>query len=150
MYKPEELIGQKVKSWGRTLSEAEFALLVTLSWGVAHLHTDAEYMKGTRFGERILPGPLVLSLVVGLAASTGVRNFMLQCEWKLIGIVGFENIRLVGALKPGDTLWVETEFKEWRSTSKESRKLLVLKYDAFKQKNEKVLEGTQLVLFEKP
>jgi len=150
MLKAEEIIGKKVKSWGRTLSEAEFALLVTLSWGVAQLHTDAEYMKNTRFGERILPGPLVLSLVVGLAASTGVRSLMLECEWKLIGIVGFENIRLAGAVKPGDTLWVETEFKEWRSTSKESRKLLVLKYDAFKQKDERVLEGTQLVLFEKP
>jgi 2-polyprenyl-3-methyl-5-hydroxy-6-metoxy-1,4-benzoquinol methylase len=60
MFKPEELIGQKVKSWGRTLSEAEFALLVTLTWGVAQLHTDAEYMKTTRFGERILPGPVII------------------------------------------------------------------------------------------
>ena len=149
LLKPEELVGQKVQSWGRTISEAEFTLLTDLCWLVAPLHTDGENMENTPFGERILAAPLVLAIVIGLAANTGVRSLMLQCEWKLIAVVGFDHVRLMGVLKAGDTVRVETEFKEWRPTSKESRQILVLQHQAFKQKREKILEATQLVLFEK-
>jgi acyl dehydratase len=48
------------------------------------------------------------------------------------------------------TVRVETTFRELRPTSKDTRKILALEQIAFNQRDEKVLENTQLVLFEKP
>ncbi len=150
MLKLEELIGQKVHSWGRTLSEVEFSLLNKF-WGEGPPSpADAEDRKIAGGGESNLSGALLLSIIGGLAATSGVRNLMLQCNWKLIAVIGLEDVQILTELRPGDTVRVETAFKELRPTSKESRKILALEQIAFNQRDEKVLENTQLVLFEKP
>jgi len=148
--KPEELIGTSVTSWGRTISEAEFTLLTDLTWLVAALHTDEEYMKSTPFGTRILAAPLVLALTLGLAASTGARQKMLSLDWTLKAIVGLENVRFLAPLKVGDTLTAQTTFREWRSTSKEHRRILVMQQTGRNQNGQELIDYSQLLLFEKP
>jgi acyl dehydratase len=148
--KPEELIGTSVTSWGRTISEAEVTLLTDLTWLVGALHTDEEYMKSTSFGTRILAGPLVLALTLGLAASTGVRQKMLSLDWTLKAIVGLENVRFLVPLKIGDTLTVQTTFQEWRTTSKDHRRILVMQQTGRNQNGQDLIDYSQLVLFEKP
>lgn len=148
--KPEELIGASVTSWGRTISEAEFTLLTDLTWLVAALHTDEDYMKSTPFGTRILAAPLVLALTLGLAASTGARQKMLSLDWTLKAIVGLENVRFLAPLKIGDTLTAQTTFKEWRTTSKDNRRILVMQQTGRNQNGEDLIDYNQLVLFEKP
>ena len=148
--KPEELIGTTVTSWGRTISEAEFTLLTDLTWLVAALHTDEEYMKSTPFGTRILAAPLVLALTLGLAASTGARQKMLSLDgWKLVAIIGLENVRFLASLKIGDTLTAETKFKEWRTTSKDHRRILVMQQTGRNQDGKDLIDYDQLLLFEK-
>jgi acyl dehydratase len=150
MLKLEELIGQKVHSWGRTLSEAEFSLLNKF-WGEGPPSpANVEDMKRTGGGEGPLSGALLLCIVGGLAATSGVRNLMLQCDWRLVAVIGLEDVKIVTELRPGDTVRVETTFRELRPTSKDTRKILALEQIAFNQRDEKVLENTQLVLFEKP
>lgn len=146
---PEALIGTSTMSWGRTISEAEFTLLTDLTWLVAALHTDEEYMKATPFSTRILAAPLVLALTLGLAVSTGVRQKMLSLDWTLKAIVGLENVRFLAPLKIGDTLTVETKFKEWRATSKEHRRILVMQQTGRNQNGQDLIDYHQLVLFEK-
>jgi acyl dehydratase len=149
--KPEELIGTSVTSWGRTISEAEFTLLTDLTWLVAGLHTDEEHMKSTPFGTRILAAPLVLALTFGLAASTGARQKMLSLEgWNLVAVVGLENVRFLAPLKIGDTLTARTTFKEWRPTSKEHRRVLVMQQTGRNQDGQELIDYNQLLLFEKP
>ena len=148
--KPEELIGTSVTSWGRTISETEFTLLTDLTWLVAALHTDEDYMKSTPFGTRILAAPLVLALTLGLAASTGARQKMLSLDWTLKAIVGLENVRFLAPLKIGDTLTAQTTFKEWRATSKDQRRILVMQQTGRNQNGEDLIDYNQLVLFEKP
>ena len=41
----------------RTITEADFAAIINVTWENGPLHTDAEYMKGTVFGRPILGGP---------------------------------------------------------------------------------------------
>ena len=148
--KPEELIGTSVTSWGRTISEAEFTLLTDLTWLVAALHTDEDFMKSTPFGTRILAAPLVLALTLGLAASTGARQKMLSLDWTLKAIVGLENVRFLAPLKIGDTLKAQTTFKEWRATSKDHRRILVMQQTGRNQEGQDLIDYNQLVLFEKP
>lgn len=148
--KPEELIGTSVTSWGRTISEAEFTLLTDLTWLVAALHTDEGYMKSTSFGTRILAAPLVLALTLGLAVSTGVRQKMLSLDsWTLKAVVGLENVRFLAPLKIGDTLTVQTTFREWRATSKDHRRILVMQQTGRNQDGQDLIDYGQLVLFEK-
>ena len=148
--KPEDLIGTSVTSWGRTISEAEFTLLTDLTWLVAALHTDEAYMQSTPFGTRILAAPLVLALTLGLAASTGARQKMLSLDWTLKAIVGLENVRFLAPLKIGDTLTAQTTFKEWRVTSKDHRRILVMQQTGRNQDGTDLIDYNQLVLFEKP
>jgi acyl dehydratase len=147
--KPEELIGCSITSWGRTISESEFTLLTDLTWLVAALHTDEEYMKLTSFGTRILAAPLVLALTLGLAASTGARQKMHSLDWTLKAIVGLEDVRFLAPLKVGDTLTVQTTFREWRATSKDHRRILVMQQTGRNQNGQDLIDYRQLVLFEK-
>jgi 3-hydroxybutyryl-CoA dehydratase len=51
---------------GRTITESDVAMFAALSGDGHPQHTDAEWSAGSRFGERIAHGMLVLSYAVGL------------------------------------------------------------------------------------
>ena len=59
-------VGEAYESPGRTVTEADIVLFAGLSGDYNILHTDAEFMKASIFGERIAHGLLVLSCAAGL------------------------------------------------------------------------------------
>jgi 3-hydroxybutyryl-CoA dehydratase len=71
MYFEEFEIGTEVTSPSRTITEADVVAFAGLSGDYTQLHTDAEFAKGTPFGQRIAHGVLVLSIATGLAARLG-------------------------------------------------------------------------------
>ena len=48
-------VGEKV-AFSRTLTEADAALFIGVTWDVNPYHTDDAYVAQTRFGRRIVPG----------------------------------------------------------------------------------------------
>lgn len=58
-------IGEKA-SFSRTLTEADVALFVGVTWDVNPYHTDDEFAVKTRFKRRIVPGLLTASLLTHL------------------------------------------------------------------------------------
>lgn len=60
-------------SFSRTITEADVALFIGVTWDVNPLHTDDAYARATRFGGRIVPGLLTASLVTHLG---GLWAFM--------------------------------------------------------------------------
>jgi acyl dehydratase len=60
-------------SFSRTITEADVALFIGVTWDVNPLHTDESYARLTRFGRRIAPGLLTASLVTHLG---GLWAFM--------------------------------------------------------------------------
>ncbi len=60
-------------AFSRTLTEADVALFVGVTWDVNPLHTDDCYARRTRFGRRIVPGLLTASLLTHLG---GLWAFM--------------------------------------------------------------------------
>ena len=50
----------------RTLTEADMALFIGVTWDVNPLHTDDTYARAGRFKERIVPGLLTASLLTHL------------------------------------------------------------------------------------
>jgi 3-hydroxybutyryl-CoA dehydratase len=60
-------------SFTRTLTEADAALFIGVTWDVNPLHTDESYAGATRFKRRTLPGLLTASLLTHLG---GLWAFM--------------------------------------------------------------------------
>ena len=141
-------VGKKVFSMGRTISEGDFSLLVNLNWTISSLHVDAEYMKSTQFGERILPGVCVLSTTIGLANIGGVRQPLLDRQLRLVALVGFDNVRFTGPVHPGDTITVESEILDVSPTSNPARSLVRFKDVTRKQTGETVMEDIRVELYE--
>ena len=59
-------VGERYVTRGRTIGEADITAFATLTGDTHPQHTDAEWAAGSRFGERIAHGLLVLSYASGL------------------------------------------------------------------------------------
>ena len=98
----EELsIGMQVSSPMRTVTEADIVQFAGLSGDYNQLHTDAEFAKGTPFGQRIAHGLLGLSIASGLAARAGFIEGTAQAfaglTWKFKAPIFIgDSIRLEG------------------------------------------------------
>lgn len=58
--------GERFRSPGRTITEADLVGFAALTGDRHPQHTDAEWARSSRFGERVAHGMLVLSYAVGL------------------------------------------------------------------------------------
>jgi len=59
------VVGAKV-AFTRTLTEADVALFIGITWDVNPYHTDDTFVSKTRFKRRIVPGLLTASLLTHL------------------------------------------------------------------------------------
>lgn len=98
-YFEEFEIGDEVETAARTVTETDVMLFAGLSGDYNQLHTDAEFARGTLFGERIAHGLLGLSIASGLASRLGFVEGTAEAftglEWKFRG-----------PIKIGDTIRV--------------------------------------------
>src|SRR2546425_7980840 len=87
-YFDEIEVGEEFESPGRTVTETDIVLFAGLSGDYNVLHTDAEFMKKSIFGERIAHGLLGLAIQSGLFYRTG-RVFatlaFVGLKWKFKG-----------------------------------------------------------------
>jgi 3-hydroxybutyryl-CoA dehydratase len=95
--------GERFVTRGRTIGEADITGFATLSGDTHPQHTDAEWAAGSRFGERIAHGLLVLSYAAGLMPFDPERIVALR----RVGDAVFKQ-----PVKIGDTIHVEGEVVE--------------------------------------
>lgn len=98
-------IGRTMETRGRTITEADLVQFAGLTGDYNPMHTDAEYMKNSQFGQRIAHGMLTLSYAVGQAYQLG---FM---ERTVIAFRGL-NMKFSLPVFIGDTLHVELVVRE--------------------------------------
>ncbi|MFC4770258.1 MaoC/PaaZ C-terminal domain-containing protein [Effusibacillus consociatus] len=128
-------VGEQWVSRGRTLTESDIVNFAGVSGDFYVLHTDAEYAKGTPFGQRIAHGMLVLSI------STGLMDFF---PGKVLAFYGIDQLRFTAPTFIGDTVHVEMELLE--KHERRSGGLLVVKHEVKKQTGEPVIVGTLKIL----
>jgi 3-hydroxybutyryl-CoA dehydratase len=109
MYFEDFAVGQKIVTAGRTVTEADVVAFAGLSGDFNQLHVDAEYAKGTPFGQRVAHGLCVLAIASGLAVQTGILDgtvmaFREVSEWKFSLPVFI-----------GDTIHVELQVAETKA-----------------------------------
>lgn len=99
----------------RTITEADFAAIINVTWENGPLHTDAEYMKGTVFGRPILGGPCLIGIAAGLTSNS------MYASWNAAGLdcyaaLGIDEIRYDAPLFAGDTIHADVLVAEFHPT----------------------------------
>lgn len=93
-------IGDTMCTRGRTIDIGDITNFAGLTGDHYPLHTDANFMKTSRFGQRIAHGPLSFAIAIGLVGGSGFYGD---------AIVALVEITALKALKPvfaGDTVHV--------------------------------------------
>ena len=132
-YFEEIEVGEEYLSPGRTVTEADIVSFAGLSGDYNVLHTDAEFMKDSIYGERIAHGLLGLSISSGLL-SRAMRPY---------AIVAFLGLRwkFKGPIRIGDTIKVKARVLARRETSKPGQGIVTVERQVLNQKGEVVQEG---------
>jgi acyl dehydratase len=116
----------------RTVTETDNVLFTTLSHNPAQLHLDAEYMKGSEYGQVLVNSCFTLSLMVGVSVGdttlgTAVAN------------LGWDEVRFPRPVFIGDTLNIATEVLELReSKSRPDAGIVTFLHQAYNQRGELV------------
>ena len=133
-------LGSSFVSPGRTVTEADIVAFAGVSGDFNELHTNAEYMKGTAYGQRIAHGLLVLSIASGL----GIRALP-----KPLPVLAFLGIKEWNFRKPvfiGDTITVRLTLSGARATQAQDRVVVTWTREVRNQRGEVVQDGTTLLL----
>jgi acyl dehydratase len=135
-------VGDEYVSPGRTVTEADIVAFAGLSGDYNVLHTDAEYMKTSIFGERIAHGLLGLSIASGLGSRAVPRSFA------TIAFLGLR-WRFKGPIRIGDTIKVRMRVSDKKETSKPDRGIVTVQRSVLNQRGEVVQEGDTELMIER-
>jgi acyl dehydratase len=116
----------------RTVTETDNVLFSALTMNPAALHLDAEYCKGTPYGERIVNSIFTLGLLIGLTvADTTFGTTM--------GNLGMEEVKFPKPVLHGDTIRAVTNVVAKRpSRSRQDAGIVTFEHRALNQRNEEV------------
>ena len=105
-------LGDKAVSPARTVTETDIVMFSALTGDWTELHTNAEYMKQSIFGQRIAHGLLTLSIANGLAQRIPGR-----APIDIVAFLGMDKVKFMNSpVFIGDTIHVELEVIEARSS----------------------------------
>ena len=134
-------VGEEYESPGRTVTEADIVLFAGLSGDYNVLHTDAEFMKQSIFGERIAHGLLGLTIQAGLftrATQAFATLAFVGLRWKF-----------KGPIKIGDTIRLRAKVAAKKETSKPDRGLITVERTVVNQRGEVVQAGETDLMVER-
>ncbi len=132
-------LGDVMQTRGRTVDIGDITTFAGLTGDHYQLHTDAAFMAGSRFGQRIAHGPLTFSLAVGLVGGSGFYGDAIAA---LVEITGLKAAKPVFA---GDTLHVVAEIVTIEATGDKYGTLAVT-YSVRNQTGEEVMNFLQTML----
>lgn len=135
-------VGDEYLSPGRTVTEADIVAFAGLSGDYNVLHTDAEFMRTSIFGERIAHG------LLGLAISSGLGTRATPRPFATIAFLGLR-WRFKGPIKIGDTIRVRLRVTDKRETSKPDRGIVTIQRSVLNQRGEVVQEGDTEIMVER-
>lgn len=127
----------------RTVTETDNLLFSALTMNPAALHLDAEYAKGTPFGERIVNSVFTLGLLVGLSVYDTTYGTTL-------GNLGWDEVKFPRPVLVGDTLRASTTVAAKReSKSRNDSGIVTFEHRAYNQRNEEVASCKRAALMMK-
>jgi acyl dehydratase len=124
----------------RTVTETDNVLFSTLTLNLAPLHLDAEYSKGTIYGQRLVNSMFILGLVAGITVPETTQGTTL-------GNLGFNEIKFPKPVFHGDTIRVRTEIVDKRvSKSRDDSGIVTFRHQGINQRDEVVCDAVRVGL----
>ena len=124
-----------------TMTESHLVTWAGLTMDFYPLHMDKEYAAKTQFGERLVHGPLIFAMSVGLVGSAGFA------EDAVIAWLGADNMRMLAPVKIGDTISVSVEVLEKSTTSDPKKGIQVWRYSVHNQHGKTVMQHDYKMMF---
>ncbi|MFM2309795.1 MAG: hypothetical protein RLY87_1917 [Chloroflexota bacterium] len=132
-------IGTTFITPARTIGETEVSMFAMLTGDFNRLHTDAEYMKESVFGERIAHGLLGLSIVNGLKYRTDMDPdaiiAFLGLQWAFSAPIRFN-----------DTIHANITVVSMRETKNPDRGIITFAIEVRNQRTELVQKGEMTMM----
>lgn len=129
-------VGQTFESVGRTVTETDVVNYAAIGGDWTELHTNAEYADEQHFGQRVVHGPLTLSIAIGLAARCG---FM---ERTVMGFLGVERMNFPQPVFIDDTIAADFTVTALDDlASRDDAGVVTLAFDVVNQDDEQVFDS---------
>lgn len=139
LYFEEITLGMKMRTRGRTITEADIVNFAALTGDFNPMHTDAEYMKTHPMGQRVAHGMLTLSYAVGQMYQLGFL------ERTTIAFRGLE-MKFSLPVFIGDTIYVELEVTEVKDMKRLGGGSVTCEVKIVNQHGKTVQSGTMSLL----
>jgi acyl dehydratase len=124
----------------RTVTETDNILFSTMTLNLAPLHLDAEYSKGTIYGQRLVNSLFILGLVAGITVPETTQGTTL-------GNLGFNEVKFPKPVFHGDTIRVRTEIVDKRvSKSRDDSGIVTFRHQGINQRDEVVCDAVRVGL----
>ncbi|HET8530807.1 MAG TPA: MaoC/PaaZ C-terminal domain-containing protein [Methylomirabilota bacterium] len=133
VYFDDVKVGDEYTSPGRTVTEADIVIFAGLSGDYNVLHTDAEHMKASLFGERIAHGLLGLSIQQGLLDRV--------VPGQAVGPLASVKWKFKSPIKIGDTIHVLARVAAKRDGEQPAAGVVTVERRVVNQRGEVVQEG---------
>jgi acyl dehydratase len=122
----EVSVGDVIPARGRTITETDVVSFCYLTGNWLEIHSNAELAKGTRYGQRLVQGSLVFSIVPGLV------------HWDaryVVAMYGVDDLRLVRPVFIGDTISVRVTVEKVQEHDEETG-IVTFANEVFNQRDE--------------
>jgi acyl dehydratase len=140
-YGDDFAVGDVYTTAAITLTETHVVNWAGLTLDFYPLHMDREYAATTQFGERLVHGPLVFALSVGLVGAAGFAGD------SAIAWLGVDQLRMLAPVHIGDTIKVAVEVREKIPTSNPRKGIQVWRYTITNQRGETVMQHDYRLMF---
>jgi acyl dehydratase len=137
-------VGDRIAHASRhTVTDAENRQLTLMTHNPQPLHLDADYAATTEFGQIVVNGLFTFALMVGMSVADTTLG-------TLVANLGYDKVTMPAPVFLGDTLRVETEVVELRtSKSRPNAGIVTFRHRAFNQKDEIVCEALRTALVQR-
>lgn len=139
LYFEDFTVGTRLRTAGRTITEADIVGFAGLSGDFNQIHTNAVHAAADTFGKRVAHGLLVQSIATGLAVQSGVIEGTvlafreLDCKFSLPVFIG-------------DTVHVEIEIVETKALPRLKGGNVTMKHNVVNQDGAAVQRGNWVML----
>ena len=121
----------------RTVTETDNMLFCATTLNLAPLHIDAEYAKGSIYGQRLVNSLYILGLVTGITVPDTTQGTTL-------GNLGFDKVMFPKPVFHGDTIHVRTEIVSKReSKTRDDSGIVFFRHYGINQRDEIVCDAAR-------
>ena len=138
MYYEDFEVASRYPTRTRRITDADHEAFCRLVGYEVPLFLDDAYARGRGLPGRICPSHLIMSFSTAMTGDLFADS--------IIALLGIENARFLGMVRPGDTLRTEVEVLEKRGSSRPDRGVVVFRDHVYNQEDAEVFRNDKVAL----